>query len=123
MPKILVVEDDPQLRAMLVQMLTLQHFQVTEAADGESGILAFREFDPDLVISDLIMPLKDGIMMIQELLTEKPNLKIIAMSGGSTGNAAWLPIARRAGAMQIVKKPFGTKELLAKVNETLARPW
>jgi two-component system response regulator (stage 0 sporulation protein F) len=119
MARILVVEDDEQIRGLMREILEREKHTVFEAADGMSGVGMFKEVQPDLVISDLIMPGKDGIMIIQELLSIKAGAKIIAMSGGATGKAAWLPIAIRAGAMKVIKKPFAKAQLVESVTEAM----
>ena len=123
MATILIIEDDSQLRALLKQMLERNQHQVIEAENGEAGVMISKTSSPDLILSDLIMPGKDGIMAIQEILQRNPKLKIIAMSGGDTGNAAWLPIAKKAGALRVLKKPFGQSQLLETVSEALTNDW
>ncbi len=120
---ILLIDDDSQLRGMLKQMLERDSHSVIEAEDGEAGVKIAKDKGIDLIISDLIMPGKDGIMAIQEMLQKNPKVRIIAMSGGATGNAAWSPIATKAGAFRVLKKPFAQKQLIETVNEALQAEW
>jgi DNA-binding NtrC family response regulator len=119
MATVLVIDDDPQLRMMLRQLLERANLTVTEAANGSEGIDTFRKAPTDLVITDLIMPKKDGILAIQELLLEFPWAKVIAISGGPRGNPAWLPIAKKVGAIKILKKPFSSEQLISTVSSVL----
>ena len=120
---ILLVDDDEQLRNMTKQMLERANYLVHEAADGKAGQEFFRNNKTDLIITDLMMPNQDGLMFIQDILSEFPDAKVIAISGGATGNAAWLPIAKKAGARQVLKKPFQREQLLTAVTEVLRTSW
>jgi two-component system chemotaxis response regulator CheY len=82
----------------------------------------FRGWQPDLVITDIIMPEEEGIQTIAEMRAAKPDAKIIAISGGGrSGNTDFLQIARQVGAMDVVSKPFDPDFLLAIVEARLAR--
>lgn len=96
MAKILVVDDEPTLRTMLTHMLEKDDHEVLVANDGAQGIDLYRENRPDLVISDLVMPNKNGIDMILELKKEYPDLRLIAISGGGgiTGSFDYLPTSK-----------------------------
>lgn len=121
MAKILVVDDEPSLRTMLTHMLEQDNHEVVVAEDGEQGLSLYRENLPDLVISDLVMPNKNGIDMILELKKEYPELRLIAISGGGgiTGAFDYLPTAKLVGANAILKKPFGIKELRKSLHDIL----
>ena len=82
MERILIIDDEQQIRSMLRLMLEREGYEVVEAPDGIEGIRVYRRKPADLIITDLIMPNKDGIGMIIELRKEFPDVKIIAMSGG-----------------------------------------
>ncbi len=82
MPRILVIEDEIQVRRLTRQMLELEGFEVLEAGDGDTGLQMFAENSIDLVITDIIMPGKEGIETILELKQKRPDIKIIAISGG-----------------------------------------
>ncbi len=90
-----------------------------EAADGQEGVKVYREPPTDLVITDLVMPEKDGIETVIELRHDFPEVKIIAISGGSKyDGAANLRSARLLGARRTIAKPFEIQELLETVGRT-----
>jgi DNA-binding response OmpR family regulator len=120
MPLILVIDDDDQIRDMLREMLERAGYEVVLAADGDEGLRLFRERRADLVITDVVMPNKEGIEMIMELRVEFPKVKIIAISGGGRlGPETYLDLAEGFGAMRVFSKPFRLNELLAAVRELL----
>ncbi|MDZ4183121.1 MAG: response regulator, partial [Candidatus Cloacimonadaceae bacterium] len=82
MARILVVEDDNSFRSVLVQMLEKAGYEVKQAEDGNRAISICETWEPDVVLTDIIMPDKEGLETIQELLNCKAGLKIVAMSGG-----------------------------------------
>ena len=82
MADILIIDDDIQLSAMLKQLLERQGYSVITASDGNEGISLFHEKGARLIITDLIMPVKEGIETIAELVKSTPDVKIIAISGG-----------------------------------------
>jgi len=119
--RILVIEDDFRLRTTLVQLLLHSGFEVIEAEEGGQGLALFEQQAVDLVVTDLIMPGKEGMETILELRQNHPDLKIIAMSGGGRVRAAeYLPVAAAAGADRTIQKPFAFDRLLELVNELLA---
>ena len=113
MAKILIVDDEPQLREMLTDMLEMDEHEVVEAVNGVEGVKKYHESKPDLIITDLVMPEQNGIDMLLELKKKVPNLSVLAISGGGgiTGSFDYLPIAKLIGAKQVLKKPFGIDEL------------
>ncbi len=120
MIKLLVIEDDNSFRNVLVQMLEKAGFDVAQAENGNQAIRLCEELKPDLVITDIIMPDKEGLETIQELLGICPDLKIIAMSGGGRfGPNSYLPLAAKLGAKKTLQKPFMREELLAAISEVL----
>ena len=120
MARILIIDDDETIRRMLARTLTKAGYDVLDAADGEEGLKQFRKNEIDLVITDLIMPEKEGIEMIMELKTEFPDVKIIAMSGGAQiGPEGYLQLADALGAQQTLKKPIARDTLLAAIKEVL----
>ncbi|HUT22857.1 MAG TPA: response regulator [Sumerlaeia bacterium] len=121
MARILVVDDDDQVRAFIAQLLLRQGYQVVEASDGAQAIRLFREEPADLIITDLIMPEKEGIETIAELRRDYPHVKIIAMSGGGrVGPVSYLQLASKLGAKRTFAKPFDPIEMLRAVREMLA---
>ncbi|HSI08370.1 MAG: response regulator [Rariglobus sp.] len=112
MPHILLIEDDTLLRGMLKDQLEEMGHTVTEAGDGKEGLVQQALAPADLVLTDLIMPEKEGIETIMELRKKWPGVKIIAMSGGGRVTAAsYLSIASRMGAGAVLNKPFSSYEL------------
>jgi two-component system, chemotaxis family, chemotaxis protein CheY len=122
MAKILLIEGDAVARMTIVQLLEEAGHRVVWAANGLQGMAMFRGWQPDLVITDIIMPHQEGIQTITEMCAAKPDAKIIAISGGGRiGDTDFLQIARQLGAMDVVPKPLDPDLLLAIVEACLAR--
>jgi CheY-like chemotaxis protein len=120
MARILIIDDEPQIRSMLRLMLERVGYEIAEAPDGIEGIRRYRENPADLIITDLIMPNKDGIGMIIDLKKEFPKVKIIAMSGGGVNRPeGYLDGAKKLGATRTLTKPIDRDEMLKAVKETL----
>jgi CheY-like chemotaxis protein len=124
MARILVIDDDADLRAVMLEALELAGHEVFAAADGALGLELQREHPADVVITDIFMPDKEGIETIRELRQEFPGIKIIAMSGGGlyVKKSGYLSTASEVGAATILRKPFDQKTLLDAVSEVLERP-
>jgi DNA-binding response OmpR family regulator len=121
--QILVIEDDFAVRELILQTLSKAGYQVIAAGDGVEGLNLFREKNPALVITDIVMPQKEGLQTIIELRQQSPDVKVIAMSGGGRYcNADYLKLAKKFGARRTVSKPFMRDEMLAAVKEVLAEP-
>jgi CheY-like chemotaxis protein len=122
MTKILVIDDDTAVRTTIAQILEDEGYDVVSAEDGLRGMAAFHKEQPDLVITDIIMPEQEGIQTIAEILTTKPEAKIIAISGSARiANTDFLRMAQALGAMAALPKPFDSDELLALTRDCLAR--
>jgi len=120
MAKVLVIDDDPGFRRMIGIILTRMHHDVVEAQDGNEGIERFKAERPDLVISDIVMPNKEGIQTILEIRALEPDARIIAMSGGGVSlGIGYLGAALKLGANLILSKPFRPAELTAMVEQLL----
>jgi DNA-binding response OmpR family regulator len=118
MARILVIDDDEEVRQMLRRILEHDGHEVEEAANGDLGIRAFKANPADLVITDIIMPDKEGIETIRDLHRAYPDLKIIAISGGGrVGPSDYLHAARMLGAKRTFTKPFSRQEILDTVHE------
>src|SRR4051812_49974789 len=118
--QILVIEDDFAVRELILQTLSKAGYQVIAAGDGVEGLNLFREKNPALVITDIVMPQKEGLQTIIELRQQSPDVKVIAMSGGGRYcNADYLKLAKKFGARATLTKPFMRDEMLDLVRETL----
>ncbi|MBW2406596.1 MAG: response regulator [Deltaproteobacteria bacterium] len=121
MANILIIDDDRQFRTMLRKMIEKNGHDVIEAPDGREGVRLYRKSPTDLIITDLIMPEKDGIETIQELKKDFPDIKIIAVSGGGRlGPRNYLHLAKMLGAQRTLTKPIELPELLDAIKEVLA---
>jgi CheY-like chemotaxis protein len=122
MKHILVIDDDEQVRTLVGRFISGSGYSVELADNGMTGIAAMRRTPADLVITDIIMPEKEGVETIMELRRDFPQVKIIAMSGGSPQIQPDLPlrIARTLGADRILHKPFTRDALLTMVNELIS---
>ena len=117
---ILIIDDDIQILKLLREMLKREGHKVVEAPDGKKGIRLFKENGADLILTDIIMPEKDGLETIMELRKDSPNVKIIAISGGGRIEAEpYLNMAKQFGALRTLRKPFQREELLQAVGELL----
>lgn len=118
MARILIIDDDANVRYTLRQMLESAEHEVFEAPDGAAGVSLFRQKRPELVITDIFMPERDGLETILTLKSEFPTVKIIAISGGGQlGNLSYLEMARAFGAERVLVKPFIRQDLLTAIQE------
>ena len=116
--RVLVVDDEPQITRVLKTVLSSQGYQVRTAAEGESALTNFKEWSPELVITDLYMPHMDGVELCRRI-REKSNVPIIVLS--VKGEERTKVEALDSGADDYVTKPFGIDELLARVRAALRR--
>ena len=121
MKRILVIDDEPEIRELIKAKLERGGYEVELASDGVEGVKAFHAKPADLLITDIVMPEKEGIEVIQELVSEYPNLKIIAISGGGqhTSKQFCLNLAEKLGAVRSFNKPFKLADMLAAVQEQI----
>ena len=120
MAKILVFDDEPSILLMLKKLLEKAGHEVEVALNGKDGMVLFEKNKPDLLITDIIMPEKEGLETIYELRRSYPELKIIAISGGGRiGPDGYLPGAKLMGANAIFTKPLIPKEFLKVVGDLL----
>ena len=118
MARILVIDDDPDIRAFLEEILKPAGHEVILAADGREGMERYRTSPADLVITDLYMPNQEGLETIRELRTCFPEVAIIAMSGRAAA-LTMLSVAQKFGAVAVLHKPFAADELIAAVARAL----
>ncbi len=120
MKRILVIDDDTQIREMLREILEREGYEIEDAENGKDA-LAIQQARPcDLIITDLIMPEQDGVETIMEFTQRDPAVKIIAISGGGRiGPRDYLEMAEALGAKKTFYKPFKRQEILAAVSELL----
>lgn len=120
MALVLIIDDASTVRELIRRMLLGAQHSVIEAADGEVGLALFQEQQPALVITDLLMPKKEGIETIQEIRRQGRDTKIIAMSGSTgPGRELYLDAAKKLGADAVLAKPFHAEKLLEVVNGLL----
>jgi DNA-binding response OmpR family regulator len=120
MKKILIIDDEPHILLMLKKMLERYNYEIDMATNGAEGIELYKLYKPDLVITDIIMPEKEGLETIREMKRLNSDLKIIAMSGGGKVSAeSYLKIAGIFGASKSIAKPFSMKEMLVAIQELL----
>ncbi|MEQ8225957.1 MAG: response regulator, partial [Candidatus Eremiobacterota bacterium] len=113
-------DDEKNFRKALMKLLTKAGYEVMEASDGREGIILQKERAFDLVITDIIMPEKEGIETIIELRKSFPDLKIIAMSGGgSMRSGTYLEVADALGADCTIEKPFSKNKILSVIKELI----
>ena len=117
---ILIVDDDEMMRAFIRELLLINDFEITEAANGKLGLKEFRENTPDLVITDIIMPEMEGISFIRELRSHNEEIPIIAMTGNVHGRMEeYLEISSQLGADEILRKPIKSQEFLDAIERLL----
>ena len=120
MARIVVIDDDEQIREMVRRVLESRGHSVEDADQGAGGIAHVAQRAPDLVITDIFMPGQDGIELLLELRKAFPALRVIAMSGGDgRGVLNLLEDAELLGADRTIPKPFTPGELIAAVNDVL----
>ena len=129
--QLMLVDDEPDVRASIARVLERSGFAVRLAASGEQAIAAMREERFELVITDIIMPRQNGVELVRALKHEFPMTAVIAISGGGNfwpqgykpeaiTTSAYLEAATQAGADGVIAKPFEIAELLEVVHAVLA---
>ncbi len=115
---VLVVDDDEVMRDLLKRVLERSGFAVVTARDGRDGVERFRGQEVDLTITDMVMPVMDGLEMIRALVAEQPNIRIIAVSGVDDWDN-YLKAARSLGAKAVLRKPVSSADLVNTVRRVL----
>lgn len=116
--KVLVVDDEPSITDLVNLILTEKGYEVSIANDGKQGLKQFESVEPDLVITDIVMPDMEGIEFIKALVKKKKDISIIVMSGNIVG-MKFLKTARLFGAKAALTKPFTTQELIETIDRIL----
>jgi two-component system, chemotaxis family, chemotaxis protein CheY len=117
---ILVVDDDEMVRQVIAAALRRVGYSVEEAANGREVVEHLKLRPVNLVITDILMPERDGLETIMSLSGENRAMPIIAMTGLSSHSALYLEMARTFGALRILEKPFEMAELVRIVGEVLS---
>ncbi len=115
--RILVADDDAQVRSFLATLLGVEGYEVIQAANGREAQERCREMEFDLVITDLVMPEQEGLETIHAISRSHPKLPVIAVSGAFGG--AYLNLAHRLGARSILRKPFDPDTILYEVRRLI----
>jgi DNA-binding response OmpR family regulator len=120
MAKILIVDDEEQLRDVLKTVLQDAGHDVVEASNGNVALEQFRQTPTDLIITDIVMPDKEGLETIIDFRRMYPQVKIIAMSGGGRNSPQdYLDMAKKLGAAEVIAKPFSIDDFLRSVETVL----
>ncbi|HNY52690.1 MAG TPA: response regulator [Bacteroidales bacterium] len=120
MPVILIIEDDRDLREMLRSALLRKDYTVLEADNGKEALINFKPGVTDLVVTDLLMPEEDGLKVIMQMREMKPEIKVIAISGGGkAGPGSYLRMAKALGADSVFPKPFSVNDLVNRIDDLL----
>lgn len=117
MSKILIIDDDDQLRTSFEKLLKMENYQVHSAASGESGLAMISENPPDLVILDMRLPGKNGFEVFQEIHRKEPKLPVIIMTAYGTTETAIK--ATKMGAFDYILKPFDIPDMLSYIRQAL----
>jgi DNA-binding NtrC family response regulator len=121
-PSILIIDDDRSTRELLRQVLEEAEYTVFEAANGEQALRLARQTMVELIITDILMPECDGLEVIRQMRRERPQVKIIALSGGGVYlGLETLVTAKDFGAVETMAKPFDIDKLIEVVESLLPR--
>lgn len=117
MKRILVIDDEQRVIDVLRDILQIEGYDVVSAKNGAEGLEVFRQVSCDLVITDMVMPTKDGLQTILDLRKEMPDLPVIAMSGGGTiSKERYLAVASYLDRVITIAKPFSVDSITEAVS-------
>jgi DNA-binding NtrC family response regulator len=120
MAKILVVDDEDSIRDLLRKSLEKRGYSVSTASNGDEALAVLLQEEIDLLITDLVMPDKEGLEVIREVRKQLPNVKVIAISGGGrVGPVPYLTAAKHLGALRTFSKPISIQEIVSAIDDIL----
>ncbi len=119
MSTVLLVDDDYEWRMLIHRLLQNSGYDVIEAEHGKNALKMLETNDIDLVLTDILMPIMDGVELIRELAQRHPGLPVIAMT--SNIEMPYLNIAMKLGAKNCLQKPFNHNQLLEMIDEALIK--
>ncbi len=117
--RILIVDDNDLVRALIRDMLGDAGYEVAEAEDGTQALRALRAAEYDIIVTDLVMPDCDGIELLRKVRRNHPKIRVIAVSGAPSADV-YLKAASALGAGEVLPKPIDQERLLAAVKGLLA---
>ncbi len=119
--RILVVDDERELRESLKTMLESYGHAVSEAENTTEALIAIEASRPDVVLTDVFLGDDDGYALLNALRAHEENIPVIAMSGGGVaGDTDVLVLAKKLGAAAVIDKPFRLKNLIELIEQTIA---
>ncbi|MDD9900552.1 MAG: response regulator [Alphaproteobacteria bacterium] len=119
-PTVLIIDDDELIRLSVTNVLKKNGLTALQAENGHVGVEIFKRDNPAIVITDMLMPDKEGLETISEIRALSPKAKIIAISGGgNTQNMSFLQLAQKIGADKIISKPLKPSDLMAAIKDLL----
>ena len=118
--RILVIDDEPTALDLLRRILEMNGYEVLSAIDGQKGVEIFHQYPCDLVITDMVMPIKDGLQTILDLRQIAPYLPVIAISGGGAiSKERYLAVAGYLDNVITIAKPFAIEDITEAVKKLL----
>ena len=118
--EVLIIDDDVAILHSLRVLFESNDIPLAIARDGLEGLALFRKLSPKVVLTDILMPEQDGIGVIMAMRRERPDVKIIAMSGGGRiGKSDFLTVAKKLGADAVIAKPFDVDELIGLIRRCI----
>ena len=121
MAKILIIDDEEQLRRLMARIIGLEGYEVAEAPDCASGMKTLRRYDPDVVLCDVKLPDGNGVEMVGRIKEAAPATEVILLT--AYGNIPDGVQAIKNGAFDFLPKPLDDEKLLASVEKAIALDW
>jgi len=121
--RILIIDDEPTALELLRRIVSSAGYDTVLAANGEDGISRFQELPCDLVITDMVMPVKDGLQTILDLRADFPDIPVIAISGGGAiSKERYLAVASYLDHVITIAKPFSINAITDAIDKLLFEP-